>query len=141
MVNLRDLYYIAGNAEKYYWASTGAALGFGAGQYFMGRGSSGLRLGSRMVSFGVRAHANAIRAVSSTKFVRGGSTTIGSLAASAMVGYVLGSAIGTGVSHVAFGDRGRDLAVDLYLPGGASFIEEGILGAPSNLKRVVSHYL
>lgn len=141
MVNLRDLYYLAANAEKYYWASTGFALGLGSGQYVLGKGSSGLRLGSRMVSFGVRAHANAIRAVTSTKFIRGGSTTIGSLVAGAALGYVLGSAVGTGVSHVAFGDRGRDLAADLYLPGGASFIEEGVLGAPSNLKRIVSHYL
>jgi hypothetical protein len=98
-------------------------------------------MGRSMASFGIRAHVNALRAVATTPFSRGGTTTAGSLLTGVAAGYALGSTIGTGISHVAFGDKGRDLAADLYLPGGASFIEEGLLRAPSNAKKILDHYL
>lgn len=140
-VNLRDIYYLTQNAEKYYWASTGFCLGLGTGQWAMGRGTSMLRMGRNMASFGIRAHVNALRAVATTPFRAGSTTTASSLVVGAIAGYALGATVGTAISHVAFGDKGRDLAADLYLPGGASFIEEGLLNAPSNAKKILDHYL
>lgn len=55
-------------------------------------------------------------------------------------GYLIGATIGTAVSHVAFGDKGRDLAFDLYT-NPAVFVDQGLLGMPSNAQQILSHYL
>jgi len=55
-------------------------------------------------------------------------------------GYLIGATIGTGISHVAFGDKGRDLAFELYTSPKV-FMDHGILGIPTNTQQIINHYL
>ncbi len=101
---------------------------------------------ARTASFLLRAHGNAIRGVLQTRLTTqaGASTLGGSLArfsGAATAGYVLGSTIGTLTAGAIWGDDAAAKAYDLYAPGGASFIDEGIFGMADNIMTIASHYL
>jgi len=138
-----DLYYLGSNAEKYFWATTASTAGFGAARYIFTGNAATLRVAGQMASFGLRAHSNAIAAVMRTPLVAGGSS-VGSIlavqAAAIGAGYMIGATIGTGISQLAFGDEGAALALDLYGPGGADFIDDGLLSIPKNLETIFNHY-
>lgn len=57
-----------------------------------------------------------------------------------LTGYLIGSVAGTAISHIAFGDEGRDAATSLYAPGGADFVTEGLLSMPGNTKQILEYY-
>lgn len=96
---------------------------------------------ARTASFLARAHVNAVRGVLSTPMVRGGSQTLGKVVAKGSgyvaAGYLLGAGVGIGLSGALFGQSGAEKAWDLYKPGGASFIDEGLFGMADNIKTIV----
>lgn len=56
-------------------------------------------------------------------------------------GYAIGATTGTTISWLAFGDEGAVQAADLYAPGGADLVNDGILDIPSNTWKIAKHYL
>ncbi len=80
------------------------------------------QLGWRMGSFGIRAAGNvsfgAARGLLGTTLVRGGSATLGGTVAvgtaSVGAGYMIGATVGTGVSHLIWGDEGAKDALYFY---------------------------
>ena len=137
-------YYLAKDLETKYWAATLSTATWGAARYLYTGNPATLKFAGKMASFGVRAHSNAVLGVLRTPLVTGGSTTLGGAAAQGVaalaLGYTAGAVAGTAVSRVAFGQEGAEKALDLYLPGGAGFIEEGLLSIPSNAWYIASHY-
>lgn len=82
-------------------------------------------VGKHMFSYGVRAGSNFFRGALfgsgsgffGTPFVRGGTLTAGrALASTAAVGagYILGAAVGSGISWLFWGEPGRESARDFY---------------------------
>ena len=71
------------------------------------------------------------------------SMTVGGLAlrvaGGSAAGLALGAAAGTGIAQTVWGESGREKALDLYLPGGASLGEQ-ILNIPGNAKYIAEHY-
>ena len=138
-------YYLAKDLEQKYWTATLSTATWGAARYLYTGNPATLKFAGRMASFGLRAHSNAVMGVIRTPLVRGGASTLGSAAAqgiaAAALGYTAGAVIGTGISQVAFGDEGARKALDLYLPGGADFVSEGILSIPKNAWSIASHYV
>lgn len=136
--------YHIGNLERYYLFLTGSAYGSGAVRYSLGN-KKAFTIANRMASFYVRAHGNAIRGAllgrgpgffGTQLTTSAGSRTVGQMAArlsgAAAIGYGLGTAIGSGISYLAWGESGAQKAWDLYKPGGASFLREGLYDMPSN---------
>ena len=80
------------------------------------------QLGWRMGSFGIRAAGNvtfgATRGLLGTTLVRGGSATLGGSvavgAASVGAGYAIGAVVGTGISHLIWGEEGAKDALYFY---------------------------
>lgn len=140
-----DLWYGAKFAYTHYWTATGTAAGAGAVRYALTGNPATLQWAGRMASFGVRAHGNAVLGVLRTPLVTGSTTTIGSagaqLAKSVAVGYVIGAGAGTLASWALFGEKGRDAAHDLYMPGGASFLDDALFEMDTNIKSIYSHYM
>ena len=138
-------YYLAKDLEQKYWTATLSTGVWGAARYLYTGNPATLKFAGRMASFGVRAHSNAVLGVLRTPLVRGGASTLGSAAAQGLaavaLGYTAGAVIGTGISQLAFGDEGAEQALDLYLPGGADFISEGVLSIPENAWKIASHYV
>lgn len=103
---------LARETPTIYWGSTGVMLGAGI------RSPWARTKGIQMVSFGARATANvtwaSFRALAGTTLVRGGTTTLGSLAVAAAGGYVIGSAVGTGIAYAGWGEKGASDALDFY---------------------------
>jgi len=143
-MNLVAAYYLARDLEQKYWTATLSTATWGAARYLYTGNPATLKFAGRMASFGVRAHSNAVLGVLRTPLVRGGASTLGGAAAQGIaavaLGYTAGAVIGTGIAKVAFGDEGAEKALDLYLPGGADFISEGILSIPENAWTIASHY-
>lgn len=101
---------------------------------------------ARTADFLVRAHANAIRGVFNTKLTRSPkSPTLGGSAARfaghVTAGYLAGATVGTLIAGHFWGHKGAEKALDLYMPGGASFIDEGIFGMADNAMTIADHYL
>ena len=86
-------------------------------------------LGLRMGSYGLRGAANLYRGallgrgpgMLGTTFVRGGSVNAISaarglvgLGQAALLGYAIGSVVGTGIAYAAFGEEGAKDALDFY---------------------------
>jgi hypothetical protein len=86
-------------------------------------------LGLRMGSYGLRGAANLYRGallgrgpgMLGTTFIRGGSVSattaargVFGLAQGALVGYAIGSVVGTGIAYAAFGEEGARDALDFY---------------------------
>ncbi|AXH79328.1 MAG: hypothetical protein [Circular genetic element sp.] len=96
-----------------------------------------------MASFGVRAHAAAIRGVLGTRLVAGGVHTLGSAAATGLsaiaVGYTSGAVIGTAISQGIWGDEGAKHALDLYTSP-TKFWDDAILGYADNISTIWEHY-
>jgi hypothetical protein len=96
-------------------------------------------VGLRMGSYGLRGAANLYRGallgrgpgMLGTTFIRGGSVSATTaargalgLAQGAMVGYAIGSVVGTGIAYAAFGDEGAKDALDFYTnPFGVDYFD------------------
>jgi len=134
-----DLFYAAQHGEEAYWSATAATAGSGITRYAITGNTATLRFAGRMVSFGTRAHINAVRAIWTTSLVRGGSVSLGgavSLGLSAItLGYTSGAVIGTGISQILWGDEGAKAALDLYTSP-TKFWNDGILGMGGNIKTI-----
>ncbi len=137
-------YYLAKDLETKYWTATLSTATWGAARYLYTGNPATLKFAGKMASFGLRAHSNAVLGVLRTPLLTGGTTTLGGAAAQGVAavaaGYTIGAVIGTGIAQVAFGDEGASKALDLYLPGGAGFVEEGLLSIPSNAWTIANHY-
>ena len=134
------------NAEKIFWGATASTLGFGAARYIFSYNPATLRLGLQMASFGARAHYASLSAILSTPLTTAqGSVTLGGAivrgGTAIGAGYAIGATAGTIIAGEVWGDEGAEMALDLYMPGGADFVTEGLLGIPSNVSTIVSHYL
>ena len=132
-------------AETAFWGATTSTLGFGLGRAAYTGNWKTFQTGLRMASFGVRAHANAVRGVLNTPLsTRPGAKTLGrataNFALAVGAGYAIGSVVGTGAAYAAFGDEGAILAADLYAPGGANFWDDGLMKMGDNLSTIVHHY-
>jgi len=139
-----DLWYLGSNIEEKFWQFTAATAGFGAARYAFTGNPAQLRQAYHLASFGVRAHAAAVRGVLGTRLVAGGAHTLGSAAATGLsaiaVGYTSGAVIGTGISQAIFGEEGAKQALDLYTSPG-NFWDKGIMGMGDNISTIAEHYL
>ena len=143
-MNPVDAWLLAKKAEQMYWGATASTFGAGVARYVYTRNPATLRLAGQMASFGVRAHANAIRGVVSTPLARGSPVTLGGAtvrAAGAVgTGYVLGALYGEAISYFAFGREGQLKARELYRSP-TDFWEKAILGAGKNVRDTGAHYM
>lgn len=118
-------------------------VGFGLGKYPFTRGTREIQSGLRALSYWGRMHVNVIKAPLTTTFRVGGTRSIANTApqvlAGAAMGYAIGAAVGTGISRIAFGEEGARDALELY-SSPSKMWNEGILGAPSNIKKIWGHY-
>lgn len=143
-VRVVDVWYLYRNISEVYWGATLTTGGFGLARGLYGGNWATLRTAHSMASFGIRAHVNAARGVFNTPLsMRAGSRTLGGAlragTASLVAAYTLGAVGGVAASELIFGEG--DEALALYLPGGPSFIDDGLLGIPRNLEAVINHYL
>lgn len=141
-----QLSYYYGNAARLAGSYLSAQLVKGAYRHATGTAfRTAYAPAARTASFLARAHVNAVRGVLGTTMVRGGTQTLGGniarLSGAAVAGYALGATVGTLVSGHVFGHKGAEKALDLYMPGGASFIDEGIFGMLDNIHTIGDHYL
>lgn len=149
--------YHFGNVQKYAIGSIGFAYGSAAARYSLvsrASGKAALTTANRMASFYVRAHVNAVTGaltgrgpgilgtrLTNTAWSKTVGQVAGRVSGAATAGYLLGSIVGTGASALLFGESGSDKAFDLYRPGGASFLREGLYAIPDNAWAIASHYL
>lgn len=83
-------------------------------------------------------------AVASTKVAasatRAAAPYVARASATLATGYGLGVVFGVGLSNAFFGDEGRELALELYSSPIEGFYKKGILGAPDNVRRILSSF-
>lgn len=130
--------------QSLFWGATASTLSFGIGRGLYTGNWKTAQTGLKMVDFGVRAHANMVRGVLNTPLSRARPLTLGqasvNFASGVAAGYAVGAVVGTGISYAAWGDEGAVLAADLYAPGGASIVTDGIMAIPENFSTIVRHY-
>lgn len=136
---------IIGSGKAIYYTALGGTATAGAFKWFAGQPlKKAFTPFARVVDFGARVTWRQAAALASTQLVRGKSLTVGgaglALAAGALAGGALGAAGGIFISEKAFGHSGREKAMDLYLPGGAS-LPDAVLSIPSNARYIARHYL
>lgn len=151
MSYLRDAWYAYVNASALYAGATASTLGFGAARWlYTGHGGT-FRTGVKMADLGLRMHFNAMRGVMSTPVSRGGNLTVGRAAirgtSAVAAGYMLGAAATTayvGSEHADFmggtPESRQSLALDLFMPGGASFIEDALFKMPQNVSAIWNRF-
>lgn len=143
-MNPLDVWLLGKKAETMYWGATASTFGAGVARYVYTRNPATLRLAGQMVSFGVRAHANAIRGVLSTPLARGSPVTLGGATARSAgavgAGYAIGAVWGEIASYALFGREGQEKARDLYRSP-TDFWEKAILGAGKNVRDIGAHYM
>ncbi len=139
-----DVWYTYRHAGEVYTHTVAATAGAGIARYALTGNPSTLRYAGKMASFAVRAHANAARGVLGTRLSMAGSRTLGGAivrgAGAATAGYVIGAAVGTGISRIAFGEKGARDALDLY-SSPTKFYDKAILGFGDNVSDILGHYL
>lgn len=139
-----DAWHLGTKLEELFWLYTAAAFGSGLTRLALTGNPATLHHAARAASWGVRSHANAVRAVMGTTLVRGGTVTAGSaagLAASSIaLGYTAGAVVGTGISQLAFGEEGAKTALELYMDP-SKFYEDAILGFGDNVEAIWEHYI
>ena len=143
-VRVVDVWYLYRNVSELYWGATATTAGFGVARGLYAGNWSTLKTAHKMLSFGVRAHWNAVRGVFNTRLVaNAGSRTLGGAiragTASLAAAYALGAVGGIALSDILFDEK--ELAAELYLPGGPSFVDDALLSIPRNLEEIINHYL
>jgi len=143
-VRVVDAWYLYKNISELYWGATATTAGFGVARGLYAGNWSTLKTAHKMLSFGLRAHWNTVRAVFNTRLVnQAGSRTLGQAlkvgTASLAAAYTLGSVTGIAIADIFFDEK--ELAAELYLPGGPSFVDDALLAMPRNLEEILNHYL
>lgn len=141
-IRIVDVWY----AYQGFWSAYGLATAstFGAGVMrglYTGNWKT-LKTAQQMASFALRAHWNTFKGIINTPFTtEAGSRTLAqglrAGTASLAAGYALGAVGGIALADILFDEK--EMAADLYLPGGASFWDE-YWGMPRNIEAIIDHY-
>lgn len=96
------------NAPRIYWAGTAAAVAHPRTR----------RFGFHAASYGARVTGKSsvatTRVLLTTPFVRGGYWNLGKAGGSVAAGYISGAIVGTVIAEQAYGESGKQDAIDLY---------------------------
>ena len=138
-----DLVYLFRNFYGAFGLATASTAGAGVMRGLYAGNWSTLRTAKDMASWAIRSHWNMGKAVINTPLTtRAGSRTLGQAVkmgtSSLVAAYTLGAVAGIAVADIFFDEK--ELAAELYLPGGTSFWDE-FWGMPRNVETILNHYL